>query len=544
MDIPNKRYVYGKEARTLLREGVKALADSVVVTLGARGQNVIFETAMFQKPIITNDGVTIAREGKLEDPIPNMAMQIIKQASFRTNDLAGDGTTTTIVLADAIIEAAFNHVDQGVSSVQMRKSLEKYTQLIIDELKKKAHLVKNVDEACQIATISCQDEKIGRMLGSLVFELGLFGSVDLTEGKENGVSVARERGYRIDNGVKEGHWFNRKDGEWGPKLDEAKLLISNDPIENSGHFLEFLGSFVEADNSGKIEKVVADKLLIVAESLSTEVLQILFGNGKTAEGGFLQWAWIQPPKFGERRKQILYDLAAATGGCVIDKEQGNYLNRLTVDDLGTASFVANKEQTVIKSSDENGVRSRIEEIQNAISSTKSEVEIGELRKRIACLNGEMATVSYNAPTDADKRELKLRLEDALSATKAALEEGYLPGGGVALMNARQALDVVKPETPEDKIALSILLEVCTKPFFHILNNADFPDIEELIADLSEKDGVGVDVLTGEQVVMVRNGIIDPLKVVRLALLHAVSSAGVLMTTGCAVMNVPKEEDKK
>lgn len=541
MKIPFKQYLYGKDARDKLLAGVNKLADSVAVTLGAKGRNVIFESTVFQKPQVTNDGVSIAREGNLEDPFENMGMQLIKQASFRTNDLAGDGTTTAIVLAREIVRAASEV--QGGNPVGIKKQLISLGREILANVDKGKKEVSAAEELVNIATISSQDSELGRLIGELVYKLGKDGVVNLEETIENKVLVAQQSGFRWAQGIKEGMISTQR---YEYNMDNARVLISNDKLDSFADFTPLASQFVEVAPDGRITKVHVDKLVIVAESLHASIVQFLMANS-VVNGGVLHWIWVQPPAFGEKRREILEDMAIATGAKVVDKEHNNGIRKFTLADLGYASSVySNKEQTVMvpRAETQAAIDERVASLKEEREKSTTEEEQKTLTDRIAALLGGLATIKYGAPTDVDKKELRYRLEDALHAARCSLLEGYVEGGGVALLKASKVAEAKLKTTadPDLSAAAAILYRACRKPAAQILENAGHQDVEEALERIIET-GMGYNVRNDEQVYMFEAGVIDPYKVVRLALENAISAAGTLITTECAMANIPEESDK-
>ena len=539
MKIPFKQYLYGKEARDKLLAGVNKLADSVAITLGGKGRNVIFESTIFQKPEVTCDGVTIAREGNLEEPFENMGMQLIKQAAFRTNDMAGDGTTTAIVLARELVKAAFE-LDKG-NPVTIKKALYGISLLVIDEIQKHRKEVKNKEELVSIATISCRDEEIGKLVGELVFELGKEGAVSFEEGLANQVTVEHQRGFKWNYGIKEG--LISKD-RYEYSMQDVRVLLCK---ENLTSFVDFLGlakQFVDIDANGQITKINVNKLIIIAESVHATIIQFLVKNSITS-GGPLEWIWVQPPAFGGKREDILGDMALATGATVVNHDKGDYVRKFTLNDLGTAKSVySNKDHTVIiPIGHDEEIDERIKFLEETREKSDSEEEQKAISERIAALKGGLATIKYGAPTEVEKRELKYRLDDAVHAARATIQEGYVEGGGLALLKAAEKVLKSPSDTEDMKLAAKIFKKASEKPCRQILENAGYENIDKLIEEIL-KTGKGIDVKTDKNTNLIEAGVIDPFKVVRLALQNAVSAAGTLITTECAMTNLPEKEEKK
>lgn len=535
MKIAFKQYLYGKDAREKLMAGVNKLADSVAVTLGPRGKNVIFESTIFQKPEITNDGVTVAREGNLEDNFENLGMQVVKQASFRTNDLAGDGTTTAVVLARELVAAYFE--ESKGNAVTVKKELTNLANAIVEELKKSRKEVQAVEEVVNIATISSQDERIGELVGKLMFELGKEGAVSFEETIGDKIEVDRQNGFKWDQGIKEGIV---KNGKYENSMDDARVLISADNLNSFTDFLGLAKQFVDIDVNNQVTKINVNKLVIICEQLHASIIQFLVKNS-LPQGGPLEWIWVQPPAFGEKRKAILEDIAAATGGKIVDGDKGDYVRKFTLEDLGhVRSVYSNKDQTVLIPTQNQDIDGRIQSLVDEREASSDETHIKNLNERIAALKGGLATIKYSALTDAEKRELRYRLDDAVFAARAAVAEGYVEGGGIALLRA--AYKVLNTKFEGDKqVAADLLIRACQKPCRQILENAGYEDVDSMLEDIL-KTGKGIDVKRDETVNVIEAGIIDPYRVVRLALMNAVSAAGILITTECAITNVPEDKE--
>lgn len=539
MKIPFKNLLFGKEARAKLLAGVDKLADSVAVTLGGRGRNVIFESTIFQKPEVTCDGVTIGREMNLEDPFENLGCQLIKQAAFRTNDMAGDGTTSAIVLAREIVKSAFE-IDKG-NPVALKKALYELSLLVIEEVKKTRKEVTGADELTSIATISCRDEVIGKLVGELVFELGKEGAVSFEEGLANQVTVERQKGFKWNQGIKEG-LISKERYEY--TMQDARVLLCKENLTSFVDFLPLAKQFVDIDANGQVTKINVNKLVIVAESVHATIVQFLVKNSITS-GGPLEWIWVQSPAFGGKREDILNDMALATGATVVNHDKGDYVRKFTLNDLGTVKSVySNKEHTVlIPLGHDEDIDARVKFLEETREKSDSEEEQKGLSERIAALKGGLATIKYGAATDVEKRELKYRLDDAVYAARATIQEGYVEGGGVALLKAIDKLSYHKADDDDTKIAFEILKRACEKPCRQILENAGYEKTDEVIKEIL-KTGKGINVKTDEHVDLIKDGVIDPFKVVRLELENAVSAAGTLITTECAMTNLPEDIDKE
>lgn len=537
MKVPYKQLQYGKDARAKLLAGVDKLADAVAVTLGSKGRYVIFESPIWQKPQITNDGVTVAREMHLRDPYEDMGCQVVKQASFRTNDLVGDGTTTAIILARELVKAMFE--GKGGNPVAVKRELQKLSEQVIEEIKKQRH-DKDITEEdlVNIATISCRDPNIGKLVGELVFKLGKDSAIMFEEGLANGISATHQQGFKWDQGIKEGVISAQR---YEHEMVDAKILLVKGRLNSFPDFANLAKQFAEIDNAGKILKLHCGKLIIVAEFIHASIIQFMTQNC-IANGGALDWIWVQPPAFGTKRDDILQDMALATGARIVDSDKGVQVRDFTLKDLGNVKSVySNHEYTVLIPSNEEAITERIVFLEGEKKNCTSETDLKSIEERIAALKGGLATIKYSAATDVEKRELKYRLDDAVAAAKATFDGGYVEGGGVALLKAMSK--VSKPSGKDAEIAYEILSRACEQPARLILGNAGIEDLDSVLDEIVE-DGNGIDVNTGKWVDLVNAGVIDPFKVVKLALEHAISAAGTLIMTECAITNEPEDEDEE
>lgn len=544
MEVPFKQLKYGSEARKKLLAGVNKLADAVAVTLGAKGRNVIFESPVWQKPQITNDGVTVAREMRLKDPYEDMGCQVVKQASFRTNDLVGDGTTTAIILARELVSAMFEGEEASKGNpVVVKRELVKLAEQVIKEVEKSKEDVVSAQDLVNIATISCRDPKIGKLIGELIFDLGKDSAITFEEGISNEINITRQRGFKWDQGIKEGVI---NPARYENEMQDAKVLLVKGRLNSFADFAALAKQFAdgvmdEATGQMRVTKIYCDKLVIVADFLHASILQFLFQNC-IANGGPLNWIWVQPPAFGSKRDDIIEDISIATGAKIVDSDKGVHVRDFTVNDLGNIKSVyANRDHTVLVPVEEEAINERILFLINEKKAATNEQDIKSLEERIAALKGGLATIRYSASTDVEKRELKYRLDDAVYAAKATIADGYVEGGGVALLKAFERIK--KPEGKDAVIAYNLLKQACARPCGLILENSGVEDVSKVLAKIL-KEGKGVDVNTGEFVDMIEAGVIDPFKVVKLTLENAVSAAGTLITTECAITNEPEDEDDK
>lgn len=540
MDFPFKNYLFGKEARSKLLDGVNKLADSVAITLGAKGRNVIFQSTIFQRPEITNDGVTIAREGNLEDPFENLGMQNIKQASFRTNDMAGDGTTTSIVLAREIVKNGFALSENGANPVVLQKDLNKLSTEIVEKLIANAHKIRSPEELVNIASISAQDPALGEKIGKLMYELGKDGAISIEDGANEGLEIEKVDGMKLDGGFSNmPREFLNDSGRPEGDFTNCHVLVMNDPIDDLWkQWNPFTRVLADIGPKDELLDIRVSCLIIVSEKLDQRIIELLFNNR-----AWLRWAHVKPPSYGERRTEILEDLCSAIGATLVDKSKGLYLKDVGIEALGKCSKITtNAKHTVFLSQDQGNAKyaERIEMLKKMIENAPDEVELVALKKRLSILSGGVATIKIAAPTPSEQKELKYRIEDAINAARGALEDGYLPGGGIALLNAAYSVFGDKKLSEVEKL----LKSACEAPFRQILKNAGYENIDSLVEKLSPQIGIGVNVLTGDEVNMISCGIIDPAKVVKWALKNAVSAAGTLITTECAITNQPEEKEKK
>lgn len=554
--FPYKNYLFGKEARDKILQGVNTLADSVACTLGARGRNVIFESDIFQRPEITNDGVTIARQGHLEDPFADAGMQAIKQSSFRTMDRAGDGTTSSIVIAREVVRGGFEAADGSVlNPVEIKKSLLKITDLLLVELLKKAQKIESEEKLIEVATVSAQDKNIGEKIGKLIWKMGKDAATSYEDAVVDGITIEEVDGMKIEGGfshtiVKE--FFDKSKPDTYDFTD-CHVLVCADPIENfQKDWAPFARCFAKTQGNQLTEAYVTS-LVIVCDKVDESVVRLLVENSN-----WLKWVIVNPPSFGDKRKDILEDLSALIGATVIDKDKNRlrfadikslgYCKRVTIDATKTIFQVAAPD-----ANDPNAVKTgrasdryldRVNTLKALVDTVTDDANQIIYTRRYQALTGGVAVVRVAAPTDFEKREIKARVDDALFASKAALDGGVVPGGGVALLNAANAAKAYSFTSPNGVAACDIMFKACEAPFRQILLNAGYENLDELVEKFAKQDGNGIDVLTDKEVNMAEIGIVDPFKVVKWALINAISAAGSLITTQCAITNEPEEEKKE
>jgi chaperonin GroEL len=532
--MPAKQLVYSEEARRSLKKGMDALADAVKVTLGPRGRNVVLDKK-FGPPTITNDGVTIAKEIELEDPFENMGAQLLKEAATKTNDVAGDGTTTATVLAQAIVNEGFRNVAAGANPLQLKRGIERGVDAVVAELKAMSQPVQGQTEIAQVASISANDQEVGQLIAEVMEKVGKDGVITVEESKTLRFETEYVEGMQFDRGYISPYFISNPE-RMEAVLEDCYILITDKKISAIADILPVLERFLQ----------VSKNLLIIAEDVDGEALATLVVNKLR---GTLNVLAVKAPGFGDRRKAMLEDIAVLTGGQVITEEAGRKLDSAQVTDLGRARrVVANKDETTIVEGhgDEARIKARIQQIRTQIDDTTSDFDREKLQERLAKLAGGVAVIKVGAATEVELKEKKHRVEDALSATRAAVEEGIVPGGGVAFLKALKALDQAATAAAKDNTdqatGVQILKKALEEPMRRIAVNAGQEGsviVEEVKrrADKSE----GYDAFKGEYVNMFQAGIIDPLKVTRSALENAASAATMILTTETLVTEIPEKE---
>ena len=526
-----KNVIFGEDARKALQAGVDKLADAVKVTLGPKGRNVVLDK-QYGSPLITNDGVTIAKEIELEDPFENMGAQLVKEVSVKTNDAAGDGTTTATVLAQALIKEGMKNVAAGANPMVVKKGIKNAAQTAIDTVVKNSKKVSGSDDIARVATISSGDEVIGKLIAEAMGKVTADGVITVEESKTAETYSEVVEGMQFDRGYITPYMATDSD-KMEAVLDDALILITDKKISNIQEILPLLEQIVQA---GK-------KLLIIAEDVEGEALSTLIVN--KIRGTFTCVA-VKAPGFGDRRKEMLRDIAILTGGEVISEELGLELKDTTMEQLGRARQVkVTKENTIIVdgAGDSNAIKDRIGQIRNEIAATTSDFDREKLQERLAKLAGGVAVIKVGAATEIEMKDKKLRIEDALSATKAAVEEGIVAGGGVALINAIPAVKALLDTAEGDeKTGVSIVLKALEAPIRQIAFNSGLEGsviIDKIVN--SGKVNYGFDAYKEEYTDMLDAGIVDPTKVTRSALENAASVAAMVLTTESLVAE--KKEDK-
>ena len=530
----SKQIVFNQDAKTKLLKGVIKLSDAVTCTLGPNGRNVIIDNAG-ENPISTKDGVTVARSIELENPIENIGAQLLKQAAIKTADLAGDGTTTTTLLASTMIADGFNAIKAGSNAVEVKRGIEQATKEVIAKIKEISKDITSDEQIKQVAVISANgDEEIGSLISEAMKSVGVDGVVTVEESRIGETSLEIVEGIQIDKGYKSLYFVTNND-TMTATLNNPKILLYNGRLTQVKELLPLLNSLSQSN----------DELLVIAEDIDGEALSTLLVNKMR---GILKAAVVKAPDFGDRRLHILEDIATVTGGQVISPEKGMKLEKFNSDWLGSARLVtvAKETTTIVDGKGEvEQIEQRIDDLKHQIDNAKSMFEREKLQERLGKLSGGVAVINIGAPTEVEMREKKDRVDDALHATKAALQEGILPGGGVALVHARQVLADKKYDNVDLDLGRDIVYRACTAPFLKILSNAGYENLESFgivnrLSDVTSEHGYNLKTKTINN--LVNDGIIDPTKVTRLALENAVSVAGTILITESIVYNKP--EDKK
>ena len=522
-----KQILFGEEARHALEKGVNQLADTVKVTLGPKGRNVVLDKK-FGAPLITNDGVTIAKEIELECPFENMGAQLVKEVASKTNDIAGDGTTTATLLAQALVREGLKNVTAGANPMIVRKGIASAVEVAVSEVVKNSKKVSGRDDIARVAAVSAADESVGDLIADAMEKVTSDGVITVEESKTAETYSEVVEGMQFDRGYITPYMVTDTD-KMEAVIDDAYILITDKKISSIQDLLPLLEQIVQ---QGK-------KLLIVAEDIEGEALSTLIVN--KLRGTFTCVA-VKAPGFGDRRKAMLEDIAILTGGTVITEELGLDLKEATVDQLGRARQVkVQKEVTIIVdgAGDADAIRSRVNQIKNQIEDTTSEFDKEKLQERLAKLSGGVAVIKVGAATEVEMKEKKLRIEDALAATRAAVEEGIVAGGGTAFINAMPAVEALMEKLEGDeKVGAKTVLRALEEPVRQIAFNAGVEGSVVVNKIKSSEVGIGYNALTEEYMDMLKNGIVDPTKVTRSALQNAASVAAMVLTTESLVANKP------
>ncbi|KKR78193.1 MAG: 60 kDa chaperonin [Candidatus Curtissbacteria bacterium GW2011_GWA1_40_9] len=526
-----KQLLYAEEARTKLKAGVDKLSAAVATTLGPKGRNVALDKK-WGAPNVIHDGVSVAKEVELEDPFENMGAALVREAASKTNDVAGDGTTTATVLAQAIVDQGLKNVTAGSNPMILKKGVEKATDAVVTELKRMAKKVADQGEIQKIATISAADDTIGRMIAEALEKVGPDGVVTVEESKGLETSVDTKEGMEFDRGFVSPYFVTDAD-KMKAIIEDAHILITDQKIASLNDLLQFLENFVK----------VSKNLVIIADEVEGEALATLVVN--KIRGTFNVLA-IKAPGFGDRRKEMLEDLATLTGGNVISEDLGRKLESVTIEDLGQADqVISDKENTIIVGGKgtKSAIDGRIKQIKNELATTDSEFDREKLEERLAKLSGGVAVINVGAATEIELKEKKERVDDAVHATKAAVEEGYVVGGGVSLIRAGKILDKLIASTSEvdERIGVEIVKDALNKPLAKLAENAGM-DSGWVVREVEKATGnIGLNALTGKFEDLVTAGVIDPVKVTRLALQNASSTAMMILTTEALITDLPEKE---
>lgn len=526
-----KQLLFGEDARKALQKGVDTLANTVKITIGPKGRNVVLDKK-YGAPQIVNDGVTIAKEIELENPFENMGAQLVKEVATKTNDVAGDGTTTATVLAQAIIHEGLKNVAAGANPMIIKSGIKKAVDAAVESLKGISKPIENKESIAQVATISAADEGIGKLIADAMEKVGKDGVITVEESKTTQTYLSTVDGMQFDRGYLSAYMVTDTE-KMVADLDNPYILITDKKISSVQELLPLLEQIVQQGR----------KLLIIAEDVESEALATLVVN--KLRGTFTCVA-VKAPGFGDRRKAMLQDIATLTGGTVISEEVGLELKEATLMQLGRAGRVTvDKENTTIVdgagSADE--INARIAAIKSQIEETTSEYDKEKLQERLAKLAGGVAVINVGAATETEMKEIKLRIEDALNATRAAVEEGIVPGGGVALIKAISSVKALEADASGDEATgIRIIKKALEAPLYQIAVNAGIEGAIVVDKVMNSSDNYyGYDALKGEYVDMVKSGIIDPTKVTRSALQNAASVASMVLTTESLVTDIPKPE---
>lgn len=526
-----KEIKYNNDARSKLVEGVNKLANTVKVTLGPKGRNVVLEKS-FGTPLITNDGVSIAKEIELEDHFENMGAKLVSEVASKTNDIAGDGTTTATVLTQAIVLEGIKNVTAGANPVGIRRGIEKATKSAVDALHTMSKAVSSKEEIAQVAAISSGHEEVGELIATAMEKVGNDGVITIEESKGIETELDVVEGMQFDRGYLSQYMVTDNE-KMEAELDKPYILITDKKVSNIQDLMPVLQEIIKANRP----------LLIIADDVDGEALTTLLVNKLR---GTLNVCAVKAPGFGDRRKEMLRDIAILTGGQVISEDLGRELASTTLADLGQANkVIVDKDSTVIVegAGNKEEIKERIELIRSQIGETSSEFDRDKLKERLAKLSGGVAVIKVGAATETVLKELKLRIEDALNATRAAVEEGIVSGGGVALIQATKEVAKLVAETEGDeRTGVEIVLRALEEPIRQIAMNAGLEGavIVEKLKHVDE--GIGFNAATGEWVNMIESGIVDPTKVTRSALQNAASVAALILTTEAVVADLPKEDN--
>jgi chaperonin GroEL len=530
-----KQLVFSEDARRRLQQGIDMVANAVATTLGPKGRNVALDRK-FGSPTITHDGVTVAKEIELEDPFANMGAQLLKEAATKTNDIAGDGTTTSTVLAHAIVTEGLKTLAAGANPMRLKLGIEQGVDAVVASLRKMSQKIETKEEIASVATNSAADPEIGKLIADVMDKVGKDGVITVEESKSLQFETEYVEGMQFDRGYSSSYFITDSE-HMETVISEPYILIYDKKISAAADIVPLLEKLVQI---GKRD------LVIIAEDVDGEALATLVLNKLR---GMLNVVAVKAPGFGDRRKAMMQDIAVLTGGQLISEETGRKLETTTLEDLGKAEkVVSDKDNTTIVGGkgDSAQIKGRIEQIRVEIDKSTSDYDKEKLQERLAKLSGGVAIIRVGAATETELKEKKHRVEDALSATRAAIEEGIVPGGEIVFINAMSALDKVKMDGEDETIGVNIVRKALEAPIRRLAQNAgqDGAVIIETVRRLAKEQSnkhLGYNVITGEYVDMLKSGVIDPLKVVRGALENAASIAAMILTTECLVTDVPEKE---
>ncbi|PKB72280.1 MAG: chaperonin GroL [SAR202 cluster bacterium Io17-Chloro-G6] len=528
--MPAKKLAYAEEARKSLRIGIDILADSVKVTLGPKGRNVVLDKS-FGPPQVCSDGVTIAKEIELPDAFENMGAQLLKEAATKTNDAAGDGTTTSVVLAQAIINEGFKNVTAGADPMAIKRGIEKAVASVVEEVQSMAQIVETKERIGQVASLSAHEEAIGMTIAEAMEKVGKDGVITVEESKGLEDEIEYVEGMQIDRGYISPYFITNPD-RMQSVLEDPTIVITDKKISAVADMLPALE---------KLLQIGKKNVVIIAEDVDGEALATLVVNKLR---GTLSVLAIKAPGFGDRRKAMLEDIAILTGGTVISEETGQKLDTATIEDFGQArSITSTKDETTIVEGrgSEDNIQARINQIKAQIEDTTSEFDREKLQERMAKLSGGVAVIKVGAATEIELKERKARVEDALSATRSAVEEGIVPGGGVALVRASRGLEGLGEIPADEKVGVNIIRHSLEQPLKLIVENAGFEGAVVLNQVKQQADDYGYDADVGEYGPMMERGIVDPVKVTRSALQNAASVAAMVLTTESVISEIPQDK---
>jgi len=524
-----KELHYGEEARRKLQAGVDKLADTVKITLGPKGRNVVIDKK-FGSPLITNDGVTIAREIELEDAVENMGAQVVKEVASKTNDVAGDGTTTATLLAQIIIREGFKNVAAGANPMVLKRGIQGAVDVAVEEIKRLSKEVESKESIAQVASVSAADEKIGQLIAEAMEKVGKDGVITVEESQSMGTTLDVVEGMQFDRGYFSPYMVSDTE-KMEAVCDNPFILITDKKITNIQEILPLLEQVIQTGR----------KLVIICDDLDGEALATLIVNKLK---GTFDCVAVKAPGFGDRRKAMLEDIAILTGGVVVSEELGYDLREATVDMLGTAATVkVDKDNTVIVNGggDEAQIQARIAQIKMQVENTNSEFDREKTQERLAKMAGGVAVIKVGAATETELKERKLRIEDALNATKAAVQEGIVSGGGVALVNTIPAVTAyVETLEGDAKTGGKIILRALEEPVRQISENAGFEGSVVVAQIKASEEGTGFNAATEEYINMIEAGIVDPAKVTRSALQNASSASAMLLTTEAGITDIKED----